>query len=329
MTTLRFTPEGRQPDEVRLITDLWKREPPRPLVRVGDGWELELGALPVTRLEYELELTFSDGSKEWRRDPKAPSADAPFGPKSVHVLDGYVAPAWLNLTAPRGHVETLELESATSGGVVRGQLWSHPALAPSEPAPLLIAHDGPELARFSSLLHFLEVGRVPKMRAALLAPRARNDEYSASPGYAAALAHELVPALTARVPCTSRVGLGASLGALAMLHAHRSHPELFDALVLQSGSFFQHELDVHERGFSFFGRIDAFVREVMATKPARAVSVALTCGTGEENLANNQAMSRVLGEQGYAVRFSTAADGHTWTCWRDTLEPAFTALLPL
>ena len=53
--------------------------------------------------------------------------------------------------------------------------------------------------------------------------------------------------------------MGASLGALAMLHAHRMHPDLFGGLFLQSGSFFRQRLDRYERGFPRFGRISRFV----------------------------------------------------------------------
>ncbi|MDP1828999.1 MAG: alpha/beta hydrolase-fold protein [Archangium sp.] len=311
--------------EVRVVTELWKREPPRHLTRVAGGWELQLGELPVDRLEYELELTFSDGSREWRTDPRAPRVEAPFGPKSVLVHERYRAPSWVTQWAPHGKVEPLE-------GAFVGQLWTAAGLAPTQPAPLLVAHDGPEYARFSSLLHFLEVAvakkKAPPLRAVLLAPRARNDDYSAAPAYADLLAHEVLPALATRAPCTMRFGLGASLGALALLHAHRRHPGLFHGLALQSGSFFQHELDVHERGFPHFARIDAFVREVAATRGA-PVPVVISCGTGEENLANNRAMAQVLEAQQYPVEFVTARDGHTWTCWRDTLEASLGRLLGL
>lgn len=312
------------------MTDLWKREPPRRLIRVADGWELQLGELPVDRLEYALELTFSDGTRERRTDLRAPSVEAPFGPKSVLVLERYRSPPWVTQWAPQGTVEPLELASPSLGGPVIGQLWTAPGLAPLQPAPLLVVHDGPEYARFSSLLHFLEVAvaheKAPPLRAALLAPRARDDDYAAAPGYTDALAHELVPALATRAPSTLRLGLGASLGALSLLHAHRRHPGLFDGLALQSGSFFQHELDVHERGFPHFGRIDAFVREVAATR-AVPLPVMLSCGTGEENLANNRAMAQVLEAQRYSVSLVTARDGHTWTCWRDTLEASLGRLL--
>lgn len=325
MSLLRFVPVGREPVEVRLVTELWKREPPRPLSRVSDGWELELGELPVDRLEYELELAFADGTREWCRDPRAPSVDAPFGPKSVLVHERYRAPAWLTQWAPHGTITPLELAAPSLGGPVVGQLWTAPRLPPTRAAPLLVVHDGPEYARFSALVHFLEVAvatkRAPPLRAALLAPRARDEHYSASPAWADALANEVLPALAARAPSTTRFGLGASLGALAMLHAHRRHPGLFDGLALQSGSFFLHELDVHERGFPHFSRIDAFVREVAAT-PGPSVPVRLSCGTGEENLANNRAMAQVL-----SAELTTARDGHTWTCWRDTLEASLGRLL--
>ena len=45
------------------------------------------------------------------------------------------------------------------------------------------------------------------------------------------------------------VGLGASLGALALLHAQRRFPRTFAGLCLQSGSFFVPRFDRHESGF--------------------------------------------------------------------------------
>lgn len=320
MPLLRFIPEGPGPAAVRLHTELWKRQPPKSLQHVGDAWELELGSLPVDRLEYDLELTWPDGATDRRLDPHAPKVDAPFAPRNVWLAETYRAPAWLSLDAPAGTVEALELDAPSLGGKVSGLLWTAPGLAASTPAPLLIANDGPEYAKFASLIRYLDAAvahhQLTPLRAALLAPRARNEDYSASPSYAQALAKEIVPALQQRVPSTSRVALGASLGALAMFHAHRQFPELFHAMVLQSGSFFQRELDTYEHTFSRFSRIDAFVREV-SSKPVAPVEVQLTCGSAEENLANNRALEHVLRSQGYEVGFHTVRDCHTWTCWRD------------
>ncbi len=98
------------------------------------------------------------------------------------------------------------------------------------PQPLLFVHDGPEYVRRAGLLRLLE--RLPALRTALVQSSDREEQYAASPAYGRALATELLPTLDSGGP---RIGLGSSLGALALLHAHRTHPESFDGLVLQSG----------------------------------------------------------------------------------------------
>jgi enterochelin esterase family protein len=170
------------------------------------------------------------------------------------------------------------------------------------------------------------------MRAALIGPVDRDEIYSASAYFARALAQELLPALEPLAPTPRglrfRVGMGASLGALAMLHAHRRHPALFGALYLQSGSYFRPRSDRQESGFPRFQRISRFVGEVLAGRPFHApVPVTMTCGSIEENLANNRGMRGALGGQGYPVRLLVNRDGHTWTGWRDTFDPHLADLL--
>jgi enterochelin esterase family protein len=287
----------------------------------------------VDRLEYQLEVEHTDGTVERMCAPGAATVAQPFGDKSVLVLDGYRAPAWVDANAPSGTLEPLSLASERFATPTEGLLWTAPGLSASAPAPLLVALDGPEYARFAALDRFLAAavaaGTLPPLRAALLAPRARNDDYSASDEFAEVLARELIPAIEQRAPVSgprARIGLGASLGGLAILHAHRRVPELFGALVLQSGSFFDPQLDVQERGFRRFERITAFVRGVVTSSSHTPVPVALTCGTGEENLANNRAMERALAGHGYPVTFTEVRDGHTWICFRDGLERAFASL---
>ena len=108
-------------------------------------------------------------------------------------------------------------------------------------------------------------GALPPHRVALLAPGARNEWYSASPLYAGALVRGVLPAVAAEVAVRGApVAMGASLGALAMLHAQHRHPGTFAGLFLQSGSFFTPEHDIQERGFSRWARVTAFVAEVLA-----------------------------------------------------------------
>ena len=119
------------------------------------------------------------------------------------------------------------------------------------------------------------------------------------------------------------VAIGASLGALAMLHAQHRHPGTFAGLFLQSGSFFTPERDIQERGFSRWARVTAFVAEVLAggRGPGAAPAV-LTCGAGEENIHNNREMAAALGEQLHEL-----ADLHNYIAWRDALHPHLTGLL--
>src|SRR5207237_826764 len=80
-------------------------------------------------------------------------------------------------------------------------------------------------------------------------PVDRDETYSASALYAGALVRELLPEIAKRAPHGTRIGMGASLGALAMLHTHIRHPKTFDGLLLQSGSFFRQRYDKHEINF--------------------------------------------------------------------------------
>jgi enterochelin esterase family protein len=334
---LRVPDPDRRLAAVRLVSDLFKRQPPLPFRRARDGdWELSLRDLSVDRLEYRLQLVDGDGATRVVLDPGAGTAAGPFGLLSSVELDGYQPPRWLADDPPPGRLEPLELQSRSLRATVGGKLWTAAELGQGEPAPLLVVHDGPEYAEYSALVRFLESavarGDLRPHRAALLAPVQRDEHYSASTRYTRALAHELLPALSTPAPALPgarfRVGMGASLGALAMLHAHRLEPATFGALVLQSGSFFRRRTDGHERDFSRFGRIARFVGGVLrATSWDAPVPVALTCGSGEENLANNRALLAALRRQGYPATLHEVRDGHTWTGWRDALAPTLPRLL--
>jgi enterochelin esterase family protein len=136
-----------------------------------------------------------------------------------------------------------------------------------------------------------------------------------------------VPALTAVAPATARIGMGTSLGALAAFHAHRTHPDLFDRLFLQSGSFFDPRHDALEKGFSGYDRRVAFVADAQAGPATRPVPTVLTCGAAEENVHDNRLLAAALAAQGYDVALHEGGDVHNWTAWRDALEPHLTALI--
>ena len=169
---------------------------------------------------------------------------------------------------------------------------------------------------------------LPRLRAALLGPGARDRWYSANARYARTLVTAVLPALTGRLATTVRIGMGASLGALAMLHAHCSYPDAFDGLFLQSGSFFCPRFDARERRYPYYQRVVRFVAGAQAGgRPDRRVPVVLTCGAIEENVANNRLMTQALRARGYPAELREVPDMHNYTAWRDAFHPHLTRLL--
>jgi enterochelin esterase-like enzyme len=327
---------------VRFHSDVFKRGSSPVFTRRGRSrnWELRLRPPPgVHRLEYQLELVHADGSTEIVIDPgNQLRASAPFGDRSVLELDGYEPPVWLeDEEAPAGAVEQFAFRSRILRTEVEGLLWSADGVEPDEQLPTLFVHDGPEYAEHSDLLRLFDSAiaelEVRPFRTALLKPPGnRNETYSASTRYASALATEIVPhvgELVATIDLrAARVAMGASLGALAALHAHRVQPRLFGALFLQSGSFFQRSTDSQESGFARFARVTRFVGSVVRESGwGDPIPCVLTCGITEENLANNRAVRDALARQRYDVRLFEHADVHNWVSWRDVLHPHLIDLL--
>jgi enterochelin esterase family protein len=294
-------------------------------------WRLRVPRPAVDRMEYLFELEHRNGDRHTMLDPANPRrAPGAFGEKSVIEFPGYRPPRWLCWPRAEGSFDGFEVPCRALDASITGQLWTPAGL--TGPAPLLVAHDGPEYASLGGLHAYLaalvQAGELPPIRLALLAPGDRNNWYAVNPAYAQALAEELLPALAEQAPHTIRIGAGASLGALAMLHAHRSAPGTFGALFLQSGSYFTPALDPQERRFSRFRPVTRFVAELtQAVTDPGPVPVAMTCGSLEENLANNRAMADTLRALGYTVSFREVADVHNFTAWRDALDPSLTELL--
>jgi enterochelin esterase-like enzyme len=190
---------------------------------------------------------------------------------------------------------------------------------------LLVVLDGPEYQQQMRLLPLLrrlvERGEVRPHRVALVEPEDRMETYSASARYAKALAAELAP-LRGRA-----VGVGASLGGLALLHAHRTQPQAFTGLFLQSGSYFRRGTDPQEARFGRFARVDRFVGGVLRGRGAAPIPATLTCALEEENYANNAAVARALAEQDYPVAFHASRGGHDWPTWRRALQAHLPTLL--
>ena len=329
--------------EVRLYQEVQRpRVGPAFTRAVGaKAWELDFPRPAVDRMEYQLALRYPDAGPVLVPDPANPlRADGPFGEKSVIEFPGYRPPAWLAAGDGPPPVTTgLAVPSRVLGARVPVELWRSPGgrrRRPGDPLPMLVVHDGPEYARYAALLGFLTAacadGRLPAMRAALLAPVHRTEHYSASPAWSRALVSEVLPALQALAPAPPGrrwlAGMGASLGALATLAAAGTAPASFGGLFLQSGSFFRPGADDYERDFPRFRRVTRFVDDLVgggaAAEPAMAT---LTCGTVEENLLGNRVVRDALAARGWRVALAEHRDAHNWVAWRDTFDPWLVGLL--
>ena len=297
---------------------------------VDGGWEVRLTELPVDRLEYLLDV---DG--ELRPDPTNPHRVAgPFGDHSWIPLPAYREPAWLEADRTEGTSVPVTL-SRTGAGRLDAEIWSPADTSPGDPLPLLVSHDGPEMDAYGRLTAYagamIAAGTLPPMRIALVSPGPRrNKRYAANPAYSRALTHRLLPALTSRVVTAGKpVLMGQSLGALAALHASWTSTTTWGGVFLQSGSFFTADLDPQESGFEHWREVTGFVASVRASSQAApgAPAMTLVCGAAEENYANNVAMRDHLASIGVETAWGEVRDGHTWTCWRDTLDPHLTDLL--
>lgn len=336
VVVFRLPDPSHEYSDVRLAYHLDLGPRPVALERVPGGWELRWALPPVDRIEYQFLARLCGMPGEhtaYLLDPGNPlQAPGPFGPKSVLELPGYHTPAWLAApTIPSHHVRVTFTE--TPVGPVDGVVWSPADADGDQPLPMLVAHDGPEFDEYAHLTHFLGAmigqGRLPPMRVLLLAPGFRNPRYSANPEYAVALTEHVLPSVLAARPTSHPpVITGASLGALAALHAEWTRPGTFGGLFLQSGSFFTGRTDPQMSSFELWSQVTGFVMRVHASLRTRSTpAIAITVGTAEENLANNELMAAKLRRLGLPVAFGTVRDGHTFTGWRDAFDPHLAELL--
>ena len=278
----------------------------------------------------------ADGGSERVCDPGNPlRAPGAFGEKSVLLLAGYEPPAWL---AGRGRAAGARRADGPGRGLgaeVDVRVWSPADAEPARAAAAAASPTtGPEYDELAGLTRFAAAddrapARCRAHRVALLAPGDRNEWYSASARYAGALVPRR-PAGDRAAPSRvgAPVGMGASLGALAMLHAQRRHPGTFGGLFLQSGSFFTPRFDAQERGFPRFARIARFVRERCASgrgTRARARRAHLRRRGGEHRTTT--ARWRGARRQGYDAALHEVPDLHNYTAWRDAFDPHLTELL--
>jgi enterochelin esterase family protein len=298
----------------------------------GAAWVLDVPRPAVQRLEYRFAVARGD-DVEVVLDPSNPlTVHTAFGDRSVLEMPGYTPPWWLAAPGVEGHLEPMSLAGETSDAVPVS-VWSPAGLPDAEPAPMLLVHDGPEydqLARITTYSAALVAGgQLPPHRVALAHPVMRDAWYSGSPQYLRTMAEAGLDRLgeryAVRAPC---VVVGASLGGLTALLLGLLAAPRVGGVYSQSGSFFQVRHDDSESGYRYFGRISRLVQSVLDTRHAEhPLSIGMSCGALEENVANNRDMASALRRAGHEVTLREVPDLHNYTAWRDALDPGLTEVL--
>jgi enterochelin esterase family protein len=285
-------------------------------------WWLSVQLPDGARLEYKLEVQ-NEHHAEWLNDPLNPlTTTNPFGTNSVCRGFGYRVPdfAEIHEDTPTGSFEDLWIPSKM-GGDRKVTIYQAAGYEKTKVNPLLFVHDGGDYLTFGSMAlvldNLIHWGVIPPLIVAFSWPQHRLFEYAANPAQADYVVNEALPRIAQDYPIGGkRVVMGASLGAVAALHAAWAFPGTFSGLLLQSGTFAQ------TPGWGSAQHLLTPIAELLHRLEPSVLPqhVFLSCGTFERMIAENRFMFHRLQAAGLNVKYSESRDGHTWEGWRDRLS---------
>lgn len=309
-----------------------------PFQRMGhnDLWYLELDMPDGSRIEYKIEV-LAEGRSRWVLDPLNPQQAAdPYGSNSVCWAHGYRPPAWAvaDPSVRTGSLEQIQISTA-SGMPKRVRVYLPARFRRTRRYPLLVMHDGGDFLRYGDFKPVLDnlIQRLdlPELVVALDEPGERTVEYVGREEHARYLSQDLLGGLERALPLVespaARGLVGASLGAVASLHAAWSFPDRWGRLGLLSGSFAFTDIGVHQRD-PVFDPVVTFVNAFRHEPGKPAEKVFVSCGMYESLIYENRSLVPLLQAQGVDVRYREARDGHHWQNWRDRLRECLGWLYP-
>jgi enterochelin esterase-like enzyme len=291
---------------------------------------------PNSRVEYKLDVV-RDGHGSLITDPLNPlTAPDPFGANSVVCSAGYARPEWsmFDDAVSGGVIDELPIDCSSRNG--RVPVYIPARFKRSRQYPLLVMHDGLDFVNFGDFKVVLDnlMSRldIPDMIVAMDVPTDRNLEYAAAESHAQYLTETLLPALTSAFPLIdapqSRGLAGASLGAVASLHAACRRPHVWGRLGLLSGSFVFDDGERTLEQYGAFAAVGQFVSAFRLHPRAMSDSVYMSCGVYESLIRENRALLPVLSELPMEVRYREHQDGHNWENWRDRMRECLSFLYP-
>lgn len=327
-------------DQVRVVLRVLGLPDHLPLRRVRgtDLWWLVLELPTGSRVEYQLEIV-RGGQHEQINDPLNPHlARSPLGDSSVLYAAGHETPDWTqpDPDARPGSLDELVVPSRALRRDCRVTLYRPARFRRSGRYPLLIVHDGGDYLEYAQaktvLDNLIDRQDVAGLVAAFSHPQDRLAEYANSAAHARFLTAELLPRLEAELPLAGtpagRCLMGASFGAVASLSTAYRYPEVYGALVLQSGSFVFTDIGTDHGGGPPFEPVVRFMNRYRAGPRPVTGRMFVSCGMYEPLITPNRSMVPVFESTGMTVRYVETRDGHGWENWRDQLRDGLSWVFP-
>lgn len=247
-------------------------------------------------------------------------ADAPGAPPESWLAE--------RAKAPQGQATTRNIESRILGNTRAVTIYTPPGYSPKDrPYPFVLAFDGSSFLhtlRVPRLLdHMIDAGVIPPLVAILVDQidiAHRSAELPPNARFGRFLVEELLPTLRKDVRLTQdparSIIAGASYGGLAATWIARDHPDVFGAVLSQSGSFWwapeQTTFDAVKMS------PQEWVPRQFAQNKKLPLRFYLDVGTweGDAMLSGNRHLRDVLQAKGYEVTYREFTGGHTFLNWR-------------
>jgi enterochelin esterase-like enzyme len=293
-------------------------------------------AAKVSRFSFELpddvyfEYAFLDEDGKMRSDPENDTkAENPWYPNASAILGPeYVPDPHANVdkgferNQPRRH--RLKSEAL---GQERRLIFYTPEGHEGEVLPCVYVQDGLaylRVARLAAVLEaLLETNLVRPAHLVFIEPLDRTKEYAFNPDYRTFIYDELIPYVERELTTSDeRIAMGASLGGLVSTTLALTRPDIFSAVVAQSGAFLG---DPHDR--DFYRSETSWVLQRLEQGAGREVRFYTETGTIEWLTNINRRVRDVLSAQGYVHRYDERNAGHNWTNWRNGLSQALRFVL--
>ena len=326
-------------DQVNLRHWIFGLPSTQPFIRIENTniWSLVMDIPPMSRIEYKIEM-IHQGNHRWIQDPLNHNlAFDPFGANSVIHGEGYKTPEWSEYKpeSRRGLLREFKIQSKHFGDERYFSVYLPARYKSTRRYPLLIVHDGGDYIKFSNMKCILDNliyrHEIQPLIVVFTYPKDRIIEYANDTRHQDYLAEEIVPFMYENFPVYDqhkRIGLmGASFGAIASLSTAWRHSDLFENLLLQSGSFAFTDIGHHTRT-SAFDPVVEFMNQFRKNPKNPCLNMYQSCGMYETLIYENRSMLPFFQNHGIKVKYREARDGHNWINWRDRMREGLAWLYP-